>query len=103
MFKKIGLFLISVNLFAVPPCEFARDEVCMFNYVHGLGAEINIINMTHKKVLVQAVATLDGTSREFKDWTLNPNETVKMLESRYTEWNKKPFFGYRSFNYKFLE
>ena len=98
----VACFFI-VNLFAIPPCEFEKDKVCMYNYIHGLGAEINIINMTHKKVMVQATASLDGTSRQFKDWIIEPNETVKMLEVRYKDWERKPNFGYRSFNYKFID
>ncbi len=59
--------------------------------------------MTHQRVLVQATATLDGTMREFKDWTLEPNQTITMLKARYDDPLQKPNYGYRSFTYKFID
>ena len=50
MIKIFGLFLIAVNLWAIPPCEHEQQKVCMYVYKGAMSAEMNVINMSQKKM-----------------------------------------------------
>lgn len=96
------IFLVS-NLYAIPPCEFEQQKVCIYLYKGAMSAELNMINMSDRKVIVQAEATLDGYHRKFENWVLHPNQPVTMLKSKYTDHLQKPIIGYNNLDYKFID
>ena len=103
MRKYLLPLTIITSLYATPPCEYEQQKVCLQLYKTGLSAEINAVNTTHKRVLIQAEATLDGYHRKFENWILEPYQIVQMLKSNYTVPNQQPRIGYNTIEYKFLD
>ena len=103
MIKIFGLFLIAVNLWAIPPCEHEQQKVCMYIYKGAMSAEMNVINMSQKKVIVDVIVSLDGTTKSFKDWTVLPNQTITLLKSKYKDHLQKPSYSWNNFNYRYID
>ena len=40
---------LLTSMYAIPPCEYDMEQVCMYLYKGPMSAEVNVINMTQKK------------------------------------------------------
>lgn len=101
--KKI-LILVGLlqSIYAMPPCEYEHEQVCMYLYKGAMSAEVNVINMTQKKVIVQAEARLDKTYRKLENLSLEPNQTITIIKEKYNNSSTKPNFVSRKFAFKYV-
>ncbi|MDD4505663.1 MAG: hypothetical protein PHE60_04740 [Sulfurospirillaceae bacterium] len=102
MKKLLILIATLTSMYAVPPCEYDAEQVCMYLYKGPLNVEINIINMTQKKVVVQAEARLDKIYRKMENLILEPNQTITIIKKRYNNSSTKPNLIDRKFSFKYI-
>jgi hypothetical protein len=97
VWMSMGLF---TSMYALPPCEYDMEQVCMYLYKGPMSAEVNVINMTQKKVVVQAEAKLDKIYRKIDNLVLEPNQTMTLIKTRYDNSSIKPSYVSRKFSFK---
>lgn len=95
--------LLLSSMYALPPCEYEMEQVCMYLYKGALSAEVNVINMTQKRVIVQAEAKLDKIYRKIDNLVLEPNQTMTLIKTRYDNSATKPSYISRKFSYKYIK
>lgn len=101
MKKILALVGLLSSMYAIPPCEYESDKVCVYLYKGAMSAEAILVNTTRKKVQVNIVeATLDGTRRELTNIMLNANQQMTLLKSRYNNPNTTPDLGHWRVSYK---
>lgn len=101
--KKILLLIgLLTSMYAMPPCEYETEQVCMYLYKSPMSAEVNVINMTQKKVVVQAEARLDKIYRKIDNLVLEPNQTMTLIKTRYDNSSTKPSYVSRKFAFKYI-
>ena len=98
----VFIMVLLTSMHAVPPCEYDIEQVCMYLYKGPMSAEVNIINMTQKKVVVQAEARLDRIYRKMDNLILAPNQTITIIKTRYDNSSTKPSYISRKFAYKYI-
>jgi len=91
---------LLTSMYALPPCEYDMEQVCMYLYKGPMSAEVNVINMTQKKVVVQAEAKLDKIYRKIDNLVLEPNQTMTLIKTRYDNSSIKPSYVSRKFSFK---
>lgn len=103
--KKYLLPLIIVtSLYAIPPCELPDQNVCVYYYKGAMSAEIIITNLSNETVLIKrADAYLDGNSKSISDLKLAAGQNFIMLNSKYDDHNKKPYYNIGTLEYKIIK
>lgn len=102
MRKVLTLMGLLTSMYAMPPCEYDMEQVCMYLYKGPMSAEVNVINMTQKKVVVQAEAKLDKIYRKIDNLVLEPNQTMTLIKTRYDNSSIKPSYISRKFAFKYI-
>ncbi|WP_145923248.1 hypothetical protein [Sulfurospirillum halorespirans] len=101
--RKVWMSMgLLTSMYAIPPCEYDMEQVCMYLYKGPMSAEVNVINMTQKKVVVQAEAKLDKTYRKIDNLVLAPNQTMTLIKTRYDNSSTKPSYISRKFSFKYM-
>lgn len=90
MKKIVILMALLTSMYAMLPCEYETEQVCMYLYKSPMSAEVNVINMTQKKVVVQAEARLDKIYRKIDNLVLEPNQTMTLIKTRYNNSSTTP-------------
>gem|GEM_PF-2020770 len=99
--RKVWISMgLLTSMYALPPCEYDMEQVCMYLYKGPMSAEVNVINMTQKKVVVQAEAKLDKIYRKIDNLVLEPNQTMTLIKTRYDNSSIKPSYVSRKFSFK---
>lgn len=103
--KKILILVgLLTSMYAIPPCELPDQKVCAYLYKGAMSAEIIITNLSRDTVLIKyASASLDGNSKSIRDLKLVPGQNFTMLQSRYDDHLKKPYYYIDSMEYKILK
>lgn len=103
--KKILILVgLLTSIYAVPPCELPDQKVCAYFYKGAMSAEIIVTNVSSETVLIKhASAYLDGNSKSISDLKLAPGQNFTMLQSRYDDHMKKPYYRIGSLEYKILK
>lgn len=107
MKKLLILIGLISSTYAMPPCEHAKQEVCIY-YWRGGGytSEIRIANVSKNKVIIEnAYATLDYITGSISNRELESGEDVVVETIRYTDPSKekKGAFKVYSFRYRVIE
>lgn len=104
MKKILVLVGLLTSMYAIPPCELPDQKVCTYLYKGAMSAEIIITNLSRETVLIKyASASLDGNTKRISDLKLAPGQNFTMLQSRYDDHTKKPFYNIGSLDYKVLK
>lgn len=104
--KKLPLILVGLltSLYAIPPCELPEQKVCAYLYKGAMSAEIIITNLSNDTILIKHVyASLDGQSKSISDLRLSPAQNFTMLQSRYKDHEKKPYYHIGAMEYKIIK
>jgi hypothetical protein len=94
--KKILISLaIMNNLYAIPPCKYANEKVCMYLYRSPLSAEIILINLSKEKIIVKyANAMLNGKYETINNAVLQSGQAITMLSKRYDNYEENLYSPY---------
>lgn len=104
MKKILVLVGLLTSMYATPPCELPDQKICAYLYKGAMSAEIIITNMSKDTVLIKyASALLDGNSKSIRDLKLAPGQNFTMLQSRYDDHTKKPYYSIGSLDYKVIK
>ena len=101
MKKLLILIGLITSMYAVPPCESEADKVCVYLYKGGMSSEAILVNTIQSKIQIDLViATLDGKQKEITNLTMEPNQSITLLKSRYDDHLQKPNFGLWKVSYR---
>jgi len=104
MKKLLILVGLLTSMYAVPPCDLPDQKVCAYFYKGAMSAEIIVTNLSNDTILVKNLyASLDGNSKSISDLKLAPGQNFTMLQSRYDDHMKKPYYHIGSMEYKILK
>lgn len=108
MRKLIILIGLISSMYAMPPCEYAKDEVCIYYWRGGgYSSEIRIANMSKNKVLIEnAWATLDYLlSANVSNRELESGQDIVIGTLKYEDptKEKKGAFKIYTFRYRIIE